>query len=98
METGDARNGRPQSALHHEHRVDRWRSDRKTISTRALYRSDDLEISRERHRSTQRRTELVVREGGRKHRARDVTRWTRVDEARRLSAGQCPESSERQTT
>ena len=36
METGNARNGRPQPALHHRDRVDRWRGDRQTISARAF--------------------------------------------------------------
>src|SRR5207253_2925264 len=48
METGNARNGRPQPAIHYRDRADRWQSDRPAISALAIYRSGDLEIFAER--------------------------------------------------
>ncbi len=70
METGDARDGRSQSALHHRDRVDRRRSDGEAISAGAFHGSEDLEIPRERDGGAQRRAELALRQGGREHRAR----------------------------
>ena len=45
METGNARNGRPQPAIHYCDCFNRWQSDRQAISALAIYRSGDLEIS-----------------------------------------------------
>ena len=75
METGDARDGRPQSALHHGDRVDRWRSDRQAISAASVSRirrsgnfSENVTVQRNDELSA------LYAEGGREHRARRIWR------------------------
>src|SRR5438552_7473557 len=88
METGNARNGRPQPAIHYRDHVNRWQSDRPTISALAIYRSSDLEIFGERESDTQCRAKRALSRGGCEHRACDVERWPHFDQAGRLPAGQ----------
>src|SRR5438128_6032032 len=88
METGNARNGRPQPAIHYRDRADRWQSDRPTISALAIYRSGNLEIFGERESDAQYRGKLALSRGGCKHRARHVKRRPHFDQACRLPAGQ----------
>src|SRR5947207_14531775 len=91
METGNARDRRPQPAVHYRDRVDRRQSDRRTISARAIYRSGDLEIFGERESDTQRGVKLALSRGGCEYRACHAERWPHVDQARRLSAGRSEE-------
>src|SRR6266568_413700 len=88
METGNARNGRSQPAVHYRDCVDRRPSHRQTISARAIYRSGDLGIFGERESDTQHRAKLALSRGGCEHRACHVERWPHPDQAGRLSAGQ----------
>src|SRR6478609_2337917 len=88
METGNARDGRPQPAIHYRDRADRWQSDRPTISALAIYRSGDLEIFGECESDAQCRAKLALSRGDREHRPRHVERWPHVDQACRLPAGQ----------
>src|SRR5207244_8103694 len=88
METGNARNGRPQPAIHYRDRADRWQSDRPAISALAIYRSGDLEIFGERESDAQCRAKLALSRGGCEHRACDVEGWPHFDQACRLPAGQ----------
>src|SRR5205085_5567377 len=88
METGNARDRRPQPAIHYRDRVDRWPSKRQTISVLAIYRSDDLEIFGKRESDAQRRAKCALSRCRSEHRACHTERWPHVDKACRLSAGQ----------
>src|SRR5437660_5628667 len=88
METGNARDRRPQPTIHYRDRVDRRRSDRQTISALAIYRSGDLEIFGERESDAQCRVKCALSGGRGEHRACHVERWPHVEQACRLSAGQ----------
>src|SRR5207302_10079769 len=88
METGNARDGRPQPAIHYRDRVDRWQGDRPTISALAIYQSGDLEIFGERESDAQCRANLALSRGGCEHRAGDVERRPHFDQACRLPAWQ----------
>src|SRR5439155_9087116 len=95
METGDARDGRSQSAVHYGGCVDRWGSDGETISARAVQGSEDLEIFRERKGRAQRGTQRHVSRRSREHRACRACRRPAIKQASRLSDGPCEESAER---
>src|SRR5947207_12778048 len=93
METGNARDRRPQPAVHYRDRVDRRQSDRRTISARAIYRSGDLEIFGERESETQRGVKLALSRGGCEYHACHAERWPPVDQSRILSARQLEKTS-----
>src|SRR5439155_17087729 len=87
METGNARDRRPQFAIHYRDRVGRRRTDRQTISAPAIYRSGDLEIFGEREGDTQCRVKCALSGRDGEYRACHVERWPHFDEACLLPDG-----------
>src|SRR5437660_11838 len=85
METGNARNGGSQLALHHSDRANRWRSNGGTISIKAIRGSVDLAIPRERAGRAQGGAHGDLSTSSGKHRPCDLEKWPHPDQTGRLS-------------